>query len=90
LLHAPQVLRLLEGLLGVCGRGLITAEVAMSGGRSDLVISDLQGRSLLVVEYKQRHSGQASACQQQDMGQVRLDRWGGGGVCEQPASEQPE
>lgn len=42
----------------------------MSGGRSDLVISDMQGSSLLVVEYKQRHSGQASACQQQDMAQV--------------------
>lgn len=67
----PQVLRLLEGLLGVAGRSIIKAEVAMvDRGRSDLVISDLQGSSLLVVEYKQRHSGQASACQQQDMSQV--------------------
>jgi hypothetical protein len=66
-------MRLLTGMLSVEGSGVISSEQSMSGGRSDLVVADLQGRSLLVVEYKQRHSAAASAHQQQDTAQVRLD-----------------
>jgi hypothetical protein len=65
--------RLLTGLLSVADAGVISSEQSMSGGRSDLLVADLQGCSLLVVEYKQRHSAAASAHQHQDTAQVRLD-----------------
>lgn len=78
---AAQVVRLLSGLLAVEGCGFIRKEQRMSGPsshppRSDLAVKDLQGRSLLVAEYKQRHSGAASACQQQDTAQVRRQHRG--------------
>lgn len=73
-------MRLLTGLLGAEGRGVLRSEAPLAGGRSDLLITDVGGRApLLVVEYKQRHSGQASACQQQDTAQVGL-----GGICTCP------
>ena len=68
--HASQVLRLLCGVLSVEGLDVIRSERPMGGGRSDLVVYDLQGGPLLVVEYKQRHSGAASSHQQQDTMQV--------------------
>jgi len=65
-----QVLRLLCGLLAAGNQDVVRSEQPMSGGRSDLVVYDLQGTPLLVVEYKQRHSGAASTHQQQDTMQV--------------------
>jgi hypothetical protein len=42
-----------------------------------LLIRDCMGVSLLVVEYKQRHSGAMSAHQHQDAGKVGGIRLGG-------------
>lgn len=65
-----QVLRLLCGLLAAGNQDVVRSEQPMGGGRSDLVVYGLQGTPLLVVEYKQRHSGAASTHQQQDTMQV--------------------
>jgi hypothetical protein len=67
-----QVLRLLCGLLAVEAGGVIRSEAPLGGGRSDLLIRDREGVSLLVVEYKQRHSGAMSAHQHQDAGKAGL------------------
>lgn len=69
-------MRLLHGLLSVEDCSVIGSERPMSGGRSDLVVYSLEGSALLVVEYKQRHSGAASTHQQQDTMQVRRSRCG--------------